>query len=175
MTRVSLLHLGMSGLAILSGCSPEPAAPPAVELRRFSLDSLDGVLTQSGVALDARTRSEGTASLRITADEPTTVRLFELPDVDVENARLVYRARIRTEGLAGKAYLEMWCRFAGRGEFFSRALETPLSGSVDWSSRETPFFLQTGEDPDLVKLNLVIEGTGTVWIDDVRLLRGPLD
>ena len=28
-------------------------------------------------------------------------------------------------------------------------------------------------NPSDVKLNLVIEGKGTVWIDDVRLLAGP--
>jgi hypothetical protein len=39
---------------------------------------------------------------------------------------------------------------------------------------ETPFFLKRGEKPDNVKLNVVINGTGTVWIDDVKLLKGPL-
>lgn len=37
-----------------------------------------------------------------------------------------------------------------------------------------PFFLQKGENPDNVKLNLVIEGKGTVWIDDIHLYKGPL-
>jgi hypothetical protein len=74
----------------------------------------------------------------------------------------------------GQAYLEMWCRFPGKGEFFSRALQAPLSGTVEWSSQETPFFLKKGEDPDEIKLNLVVNGTGTVWIDDIRLIKGPL-
>ena len=49
-----------------------------------------------------------------------------------------------------------------------------LSGTVEWATQETPFFLQRGQNPDNVKLNLVIEGTGTAWIDDVRLVRAPL-
>jgi hypothetical protein len=73
--------------------------------------------------------------------------------------------------LQGKAYLEMWCRFPGQGEFFSRALNQTYSGSNEWSSTETPFILQQGQKPDLVRLNVVVEGTGTVWIDDIRLLK----
>lgn len=70
--------------------------------------------------------------------------------------------------------IEMWCCFAGKGEFFSRDLRSPLSETTDWSDEETPFFLQKGENPDNVKLNLVIDGTGTVWIDDLRLGKGAL-
>jgi hypothetical protein len=103
-----------------------------------------------------------------------TVRLFEVSDVDAENARVIYQARLRTENVEGKVYLEMWCRFPGKGEFFSRGLQNPLSGTTGWVSAETPFFLKKGEKPDLIKLNIVIEGKGTVWIDDVRLMKGPL-
>ncbi len=38
----------------------------------------------------------------------------------------------------------------------------------------TPFLLQQGQKPDLIRLNLVVKGKGRVWIDDVRLLRRPL-
>jgi len=34
--------------------------------------------------------------------------------------------------------------------------------------------LKKGQKPELVKLNLVITGKGTVWIDDIKLIRGPL-
>jgi hypothetical protein len=45
---------------------------------------------------------------------------------------------------------------------------------VDWTMEEIPFFLKKGKNPDNVKLNLVFDGTGTAWIDDIRLLKGPL-
>jgi hypothetical protein len=64
----------------------------------------------------------------------------------------------------------MWCQFSGKGEFFSRDLSSPLTGTTDWSSEETRFFLKKRENPDNVKINLVVEGVGTVWIDDVHLL-----
>lgn len=68
----------------------------------------------------------------------------------------------------------MWCHFAERGEFFSRNLQTPLAGTMEWTTEEAPFLLKKGENPDNLRLNLVIDGQGTVWIDDVRLLIGPL-
>lgn len=136
-----------------------------------SMADLSGVLTRSGVELDRQVTSDGDGSIKIVAAEPTTVRLFEVDQIDVEDARLIYRARLRAEKVDGQVYLEMWCRFPGSGEFFSRALHDPISGSTEWVSQETPFFLKEGEKPDLVKLNVVIDGTGTVWVDDVKLTR----
>jgi hypothetical protein len=75
----------------------------------------------------------------------------------------------KTEGLKGRAYLEMWCRFPGRGEFFSRGLNNVVSGTTDWIDCQTPFFLKEGEQPDLVRLNVVVEGPGKIWIRDVAL------
>ena len=145
-----------------------------VELKKFPIDSLEGIITQSGVQFDKELSSDGNGSLKITATEPTAVRLFELGDIDVENARLIYQAKVRTEGVEGQVYLEMWCHFPGKGEFFSRGLQTPLMGTTNWTTEETPFFLKKGENPDNVKLNLVINGKGTAWIDDIRVLKGPL-
>jgi hypothetical protein len=126
------------------------------------------------VAIDSTTSADGAGSLLITTDAPTTVRLFETGDLDVENARIIYSAKLRCEGVEGKVYLEMWCSFPGVGEAFSRALQAPLTGTTGWTSQQTPFFLKAGENPDNVKLNLVIEGKGRVWIDDIRLEKGPL-
>jgi hypothetical protein len=145
----------------------------AVEIKHYPLDALDGIITQ-GVQIDNVISKDGKGSLKIGAAEPTVIRLFETGDIDIENARLIYQAKIRTEGVQGQVFLEMWCHFPGKGEFFSRGLQSPLSGTTEWTSVETPFFLQKGENPDNVKLNLVINGTGTVWIDDIHLIKGPL-
>jgi len=106
--------------------------------------------------------------------KPQVIRLFELANPGVEDCMVIYRARLKTEGLDGQAYLEMWCRFAGKGEFFSRGLQNPVTGSNDWASYETLFFLKKGENPDLIKLNLAVKGTGKLWVKDVELLKAPL-
>jgi len=144
------------------------------ELRRFALDNTEGLITQSGVRIDEQISSDGNGSLRIEAAKPVTVRLFETGGVDIENVRLIYQAKARTENVQGRVYLEMWCCFPAKGEFFSRGLKNPLTGTNDWTTVETPFFLQKRENPDNIKLNLVIDGKGTAWIDDVRLLKGSL-
>jgi hypothetical protein len=138
------------------------------------IDRLEGIISLDSVEFDREVTSDGNGSLRVTAAEPTTVRLYEITDIDIDNARLIYQARIRTEDVDGQAYLEIWCHFAGRGEFYSRGLERPLSGTTEWTTEETPFLLRKGENPDRVKLNLVINGSGTAWIDDIHLIAGPL-
>ena len=50
----------------------------------------------------------------------------------------------------------------------------PVEGTTEWVSQQTPFLLQAGQNPDNVRLNVVIEGEGTVWIDDIRLEHVPL-
>jgi hypothetical protein len=155
--------------ALLVACSAGAQANP--ELRHFPIADLSGLRTQAGVVFDETTSSDGNGSVKIVADEPVTVRLYEVEGLDIDQARLVYRAKVRTEDVDGQVILEMWCRFPGKGEFFSRAFDQPLSGTTDWTSLEAPFFLEAGQTPDLVKLNIIINGTGTVWVDDIHLLR----
>lgn len=146
-----------------------------IELKSFPLDNTEGLITQSGITIDRKISSDGNGSLRIEATEPTTVHLFETGDMDIESSRLIYQSRLRTENVEGQVYLEMWCNFPGRGEFFSRGLASALTGTTNWTTQETPFLLKKGENPDNVKLNLVINGRGTVWIDDIRLLKSVLN
>ena len=161
------------GLTLVSGCSPE--MKEEVELRHFPVDSLEELETRSKkVQLDNEITSDGNGSLRIEADSPATVQLFQTGDVDIENSRLIYRAKLRTQNVEGQVYLEMWCVFNGKRECFSRALQAQLSGSSDCVSQETPFFPQKGENPDNIKLYIVVDGKATVWVDDIRLLKTPL-
>ena len=172
--NIRYVALLLSLTAIIVGLSCSSTSTPVVELKRFPVDNADGVIARSLVTFDQNISSDGRGSLQVVAKEPVTVRLFEVRGVDIENARLIYKARVKSENIKGEVYLEMLCHFPGMGEFFSRSLETPLTGTVDWTTEETPFFLQKGQKPDYVKLNLVINGTGTAWIDDIRLLKGPL-
>ena len=167
-----LLLLSITIIFLLFGCTEQPVK--VTELKHFPIDSIDEVITKSGVEIDNEISSDGNGSLRVNASQKTVVRLFEVSGIDIENARLVYQAKVRTENVKGQVFLEMWCGFSGKGEYFSRSIQTPLTGTTDWTTEETPFFLQKGQNPDYVKLNLVIDGKGTAWIDDVRLIKGPL-
>ncbi|MCX5801441.1 MAG: hypothetical protein NTX17_08655 [Candidatus Eisenbacteria bacterium] len=165
--------IALTSVTCLLCCSKWSPQRKPVELRYFPIDDMAGIITRSHVEIDTMISSDGNGSLRIAAQESTVVRLFETGDVNVENATLIYQARLRTERAEGNVYLEMWCSFPGRGEFFSRGLTMPLTGTTDWTTVEIPFFLQGGQNPDNLKLNLVITGAGTVWVDDVRIIKAP--
>jgi serine/threonine protein kinase len=103
------------------------------------------------------------------SEQAQVVRLFEVGEVDVGPGVLFYEADLKTEGFDGRVYLEMWCRFPGRGEFFSRGLRQSLTGTTGWVSTHTPFILKKGEEPEMIRLNLAVEGAGRVWVRNVRL------
>ena len=170
-SRIFALVMFIILILCIGGCSQ--TSNQITEIQHFPIDNLQGIVSRSEVQIDKQISSDGNGSLRITATGPKVVRLFETGDVDIENVRLIYQAKVRTQNVEGQVYLEMWCHFAGKGDFFSRGLQTPLTGTTEWTTEETPFFLKKGENPDNVRLNLVIDGKGTVWIDDIRLLKGP--
>ncbi len=167
-----LLALASLVLCLVAGCSEPPAKP--VKLKSFSFDSADSIIDADAVLVESNTACEGGACLRVETSGPKKIRLVMLDDVNVEDASLVFQAKVRSQGLAGTAYLEMWCVFEGQGEYFSRALDTAATGDTEWILQTAPFRLEKGQNPDQVLLNLVIEGPGTVWIDDAALYRAPL-
>ena len=126
--------------------------------------------TTADATLSREAAVDGDAWL-VDATEPLVVRLFEITGPDIDRTLLAYRATMKSQDFAGRAYLEMWCRLPGRGEFFSRGIRQPLSGTTAWSSFEVPFRFKKDQHPDLVKLNVVLEGRGKVWIKDVELLK----
>jgi len=144
--------------------APQPAGPPQT-IARF--DASTSTITQGVIV------PEGDG-WRVDASEAQTVHLFEVPEPGVEQCMLTYRAELKTQDLEGRGYLEMWCRLPGRGEFFSKGFHNALKGTNDWAACEIPFYLKRDQKPDLVKLNLVLEGRGSVWIRKVELLQTPL-
>ena len=126
-----------------------------------------------------RTLSQGTITIAqdgwvVDSKDTQTIRLFEVQEPQAEQCLITYRAKLKTDGLAGRAFLEMWCRLPGRGEFFSKGLNQVAQGTTDWASYEIPFYLKKGQRPELIKLNLVVEGRGKVWLRDVELLKTPM-
>ncbi|NQT91231.1 MAG: hypothetical protein HQ559_00605 [Lentisphaerae bacterium] len=142
----------------------------AEELKKLSMDDASSVSPK--IEVDAKTKVEGKSSIKITTRWPTTVCLGEVRGPDIENAKLVYSARVKT-ALEGSAFLEMWAH-VGDGQYFSKGMNDAVKQTSDWKTIRTPFLFQKGQIPDKVTLNLVIKGKGTVWIDDVVLSKAPL-
>ena len=113
----------------------------------------------SAVVLTAR------GALRLDLSEPAAPRL--LSRIDAVQAGALEDAVI----VDGRVFLEMWVRVPGYPESFSRGLHMPLTGTTEWTTQEILFNLAEGQNPEHVKLNVVVEGTGTVWVDDLSLVR----
>jgi hypothetical protein len=151
------------------------------ELKHYSLDNTEGLIAlsepvfdgEAKITIDEQISSDGNGSLRIEATDITVIRMFETGNIDVENARLIYQAKLRAEDVKGRVYISMRCYFPRGESYSSKALASPLTGTTDWTTQETFFLLKKGEKPDNVRLELNINGEGTVWIDDIRLLKGP--
>lgn len=154
-------------IPLLAGCAPEPT--PEI-IRHFPLDSLDELSSRVQVVLDATHSVDGRGAVRVDAPGPVVVPLVET-SVDLEDALLIAQVAVRTAALDGEVYLEMLCRFPGRGEFFSRGLDAAVGATQPWTRMQTVFYLREGENPDRVRLNLVFTGSGTAWVDNARLLR----
>jgi hypothetical protein len=125
------------------------------------------------IQTDPSVKTEGRASVKITTLHPTTICLGQILGLDVEKATLIYTAKVKSE-LDGVAYLEMWAH-VGEGRYFSRGMNDVVEGHTEWKSIQTPFRFQEGQRPDKVVLNIVINGTGTVWVDDLTLAKAPLN
>ncbi|MCM8813002.1 MAG: hypothetical protein NC924_03590 [Candidatus Omnitrophica bacterium] len=142
----------------------------AQELQRLSLD--DAAALRTVIATDTQVKAEGAGSIKITTAWPTVVCLGETGALDVENAQLIYAANVKSE-LEGSAFLEMWV-YVGDGHYFSKGLNDMVMNTSDWKTIKTPFIFQKGQKPSKVVLNLVVNGKGTVWVDDVVLSKEPL-
>jgi len=140
-----------------------------VELKHFPIDDLNGMVTQSGIQFDKAVSSDGKGSIKIEAAGPAAIPLFIIDDVGIDDTQLMYEAKVKSESLNGQAYLEMWCVFNDEGEYFSRGFDSAIAGTTGWQTIKTVFLLKKNEMPDQIKLNVVVNGVGTVWIDDIHL------
>ena len=130
-------------------------------IRKF--DPSDETITKDNVTVDD-------GGWKIRAKEARTVRLFEVEMPKLKPGPFVYRAKLKCENVEGRAYLEMWVRFPGKGEFFSKGFHNAIKDTNGWAEYEIPFYLQKGQQLDLAMLNLVVEGKGTVWIKDIEVV-----
>jgi hypothetical protein len=159
------LGLFVFTLLILVATSASPE-----ELKKLKLDDASAIGTT--IQTDSQVKAEGNGSIKITTQWPTTICLGEVAGLNVENAKLVYKAKVKSN-LDGTAFLEMWAHVGG-GQYFSRGMNDVVRHKTDWRMIQTPFLFQKGQRPDKVTLNLVISGKGTVRIDDIVLSKEPL-
>jgi hypothetical protein len=142
----------------------------AQELKKLSLDDASSIGLK--IQTDVAVKAEGKGSIKTSTLWPTTVCLGEVSGMNVEDTKLMFKAKVKTQ-LEGDGFLEMWAHVAG-GQYFSRGMNDVAKGKSEWKTIQTPFIFQKGQKPDKLTLNVVINGKGIVWVDDVVLAKEPL-
>ncbi len=143
--------------------APQPTGP-AVRIRAFGP-------ADAPIARSARWQGD---ELAVRSDEAAIKSLFDVALPGVEQCRLAYRFLIRTEDLAAAVYPQMWCRLPEKGQFFSKGIDGKVSGTNEWLPLEIPFYLDKGQVADLLHLNLVFEGAGTVHLKNIEVTSTPV-
>ena len=157
-------------LAVLTAVFLTHASAQAQELKKLNLDDASALgLT---IVTDKEVKAEGEASVKITTAGPVTVCLGEAKGLEIDDAKLLYQAKVKSD-LEGYALLEMWVEVNG-GRFFSRSMNDMIVGKSDWKTLQAPFILKERQKATRVVFNLMVSGKGTVWVDDIALSKEPL-
>jgi len=146
----SLLALVM-GLAMNACTSGQAPTTAVVELKPFPWIAWKGYVRQPGLASTRRSRRMERVLCESTPRNPITVPLFEITDVGVENATLIYQASLQSENLDGKAFLEMWVPPSWQGRVLLPRAGSPNHGHHELDDCRDPFFpagrANAGSDP----------------------------
>lgn len=137
-------------------------------------ESLEGTAIRAQI--EPATHAQGTSSVRLSAEQPGQhlVSVARLENLDWQNLHaLVYRAKLRTQNLHGQAALGMSVYIQGEMPAESaQNVETSLTRDTfpDWTPAESLYLLKPGQRIGQLELFLVLNGTGTVWVQDAQLL-----
>lgn len=174
MRRVVLPVLMSVFLAVLAagGCRRGPA-----EVAVFPVDSDEGIFDRGAenVTFDPEESADGGGSLRVESARPRTVRLYEVARPrGVEGRLIVLTAKLKSVGIRGEAFPELWIHPAGRNEVQVRNPKMFVNQSRPWTPLRLEYRCEKGERLDLLRVNLVINGIGRAWIDDIHITSEPL-
>lgn len=160
---------GSSAKSLAVACALALAVPaaPSRDLGLLPCNRLDQMKTV--VSIDREVTADGNGSLRVTAEQGASVTLVDQDGFHVTEGNTFWCvAKVRGSGIKQRAYLEMWCEFDKMGRAFSKGLGQILQGDTDWMEVRLPMMVN---QPALMKralVNVVIEGPGTVWLDEVK-------
>ena len=132
-----VLCITVCGHFLLWGCTSKN---DTVQLAHYPLDSIDGIINRSDTILDKNISSDGNGSLQIITNKPTTVRIFELGDIDVENARLIYQAGSAQKALPDRCTWRCGVTFPAKVSFSPGDWNPPCRGTLNGQHRKHLFF-----------------------------------
>lgn len=159
-----------------AGKDPGGSAGAPVEIAHYPL-SADAVPAGADAVFDRDVSQDGGGSLRVeTGGEGGRLRLYRIDDVDAIDGTLLFTGFLKSQELRGTAFFELWCHPVEGNPAFVRGLPRRVAGTSDWKPQELSFSQPAAcRRPAFVELNVVIQGAGTVWIDNLRLWDLPVE
>lgn len=143
----------------------------------FPVNDFSEVIAEYNLQLDSLISRDGVKSFRIDSEDTTTAYLFAVRNIPYEKCKFLWSAQCKTEELDGKVFLEVGVLIpekSGKGKtYFSRSKET-IGGTRDWSKMQVEFLSTEPVKPELTQLNMIVEGSGRVWVDKIKLTVIPL-
>lgn len=131
--------------------------------------------TKDPHAIDPTISSDGNGSLRIDARGKQLVDLYRVwgDEEDLSFRQLVYQADVRTEGATGDVFLVMQAGITSvpGGSISVVGRDAAIRGTTDWTTLQASAGNPGGSRLLETKLQLHIDGPGTVWIDNVKLIK----
>ncbi len=164
MKRISVVSRCIRFLVtVMTGCS---ISLWAVDLGYFPSHDLKQVKTL--VTVDPTVTVDGNGSLKVHAIHNAQTTIADQKDLRVEHGETLWCIlKVKCEAVAQRAYLEMWCEIGEGKRAFSKGPDQTLQGDSDWKEIRLPMMV-TGDFPvNRALVNIVIEGPGTVWVDQI--------
>ena len=95
----------------------------------------------------------------------TLMQMFSAEKYRGQRVRL--RARVKTKEVSGWAGLWMRVDVPGQRSVLYNSQDKPIKGSADWQQRSV--VLDVGPGANALAFGVIQNGSGEVWIDDVKL------
>jgi hypothetical protein len=145
------------------------AAPLAAAdiLGTFSCHDIAQVKTR--ISIDKETTADGNGSIKVEAAHSALVTIADQKNLSVSRDNTLWcTLRVKCAGVKQRAHLEMWCEVADGTRAFSQGLDQLLIGDSDWREIRLPMMVNGDFTVSRALVNVVIEGPGTVWVDEVK-------
>jgi len=173
MVRTKLVVVFLSAALLIVAACNKKAEPPK-EIDFFSCDTADRFLSPDAATLDSGSAAaEGAACFKFVVEQPATLPLFEVK-FPGEAAKFTIRFKMRVKDFLGDAYGLMAVNYASGGKQEIKNYDKALGATSDWVPMELSWTVQKGQKVDSLVLSAALSGTGTVWVDDVHVIRAPL-
>lgn len=121
------------------------------------------------ISIDKETTADGNGSIKVEAAQNAVVTIADQKNLSVSRDNTLWcTLRVKCAGVKQRAHLEMWCEVADGKRAFSKGLDQLLIGDSDWREIRLPMMVNGDFTVSRALVNVVIEGPGTVWVDEVK-------